>query len=93
MMAILNFTKVLRNLDLEAPLKKRSLQLAKRKAEGKRGGRALRTEGGSKSPSSPVEKRSIRSELSRIGNDIRAPDYVLAAPCEGGSKAGSSREA
>ena len=37
-------------------------------------------------------KRSTRSELSKIGNDIRAPDYALAAPCEGGSKASSGRD-
>ena len=39
-----------------------------------------------------LAKRSIRSELSKIGNDIRAPDYALAAPCEGGSKASSGRD-
>ena len=39
-----------------------------------------------------AKKRSVRSELSKIGNDIRAPDYALAAPCEGGSKASSGRD-
>ena len=39
------------------------------------------------------QKRSVRSELSKIGNDIRAPDYALAAPYEGESKAASGREA
>ena len=39
-----------------------------------------------------LANRSVRSELSKIGNDIRAPDYALAAPCEGGSKASSGRD-